>query len=44
MYPSCPLQLRQAEDKLQEVVDIAKTNGIGLDTLIKSLTLFYEEE
>lgn len=37
-------QLRQAEDKLQEVVDIAKTNGIGLDKLIKSLTLFYEEE
>ncbi len=37
-------QLRRAEDRLSEVVDIAKTNGISLETLINSLKLMYEDD
>ena len=36
-------QLRLAELKLQEVVDIARTNDIALETLMNSLKLLYED-
>lgn len=37
-------QLRIAQMKLEEVADIAKTNGIALSTLIQILTMFYKED
>lgn len=37
-------QLRNAEEKLREAADIAKTNGIPLSLLVKTLRIFYEEE
>lgn len=37
-------QRRIAEEKLQEVADIARINDISLGDLIKTLTLLYEEE
>lgn len=36
-------QLRSAEEKLRDVAEIGRTNGIELDNLIKILTMFYEE-
>ncbi len=36
-------QLRSAEEKLRDVADIGRTNGIALADLIKILTMFYEE-
>lgn len=37
-------QMRLAEEKLQEVADIGRTNGIPLDKLHELLTMFYDEE
>ena len=37
-------QMRLAEEKLQEVADIGRTNGIQLDKLCEILTMFYEGE
>lgn len=37
-------QLRSAEEKLRDVADIGRTNGIALADLIKILTMFYEED
>ncbi len=36
-------QLRSAEDKLRDVAEIGRTNGIKLADLVKILTIFYEE-
>lgn len=36
-------QLRSAEEKLRDVADIGRTNGIDLNDLVKILTMFYEE-
>lgn len=36
-------QMRIAEEKLQEVADIARQNGISLNELTNLLTMFYEE-
>lgn len=36
-------QQRQAEEHLQQAVDIARTSGISLRKMIELLTMFYEE-
>lgn len=37
-------QLREIERRLEEAADRAKTAGIGLDTLVRSLSLYFEED
>lgn len=37
-------QQRQAEEHLQKAVDIARSSGISLDTMVELLKLFYKEE
>lgn len=37
-------QQRQAEQHLEAAVDIARSSGISLETLIDLLTIFYKEE
>lgn len=37
-------QQRQAEERLMEAADIARSSGIPLEKLIELLTLFYREE
>ena len=37
-------QLRNAENHLQEAVEIGRTHGISLEKLIEILTIFYSEE
>lgn len=37
-------QQRQAEEHLQKAVDIARSSGISLDTMLELLKLFYKED
>lgn len=37
-------QQRQAEEHLQKAVDIARSSGISLDTMVELLKLFYKED
>ena len=37
-------QQRQAEEHLQQAVDIARMSGIPLDKMVELFTLFYNEE